>query len=696
LFSKYRELGLALIPLKPESKAPLLDAWTQFCDRLPTEEECEKWEKYYPDRYGQVCGPASGVMWVDIDSDDPAILNAVKPSPVRKRGRKGESRAFKFDPDVLSCKVAGIIDILAYGHQTVLPPTLHPETEKPYVWITPDTLENFSITDLPTFTQDDLNDIRRILEPAKFESGETSGVSLQGPFFNDDTKRLSPHGSHDRLKRIVSAIIARGASPDEAVRELLRYDEENHKPTGYFADGTRSDCFADPVSNALFFYASNVRTFNRRQVKTGQIPAIPLVSGSELIDVSQLMPQTGKAFESKKWPEPTGTLKDLRDLILQSSKRHQPGLALGGAIAIGSVVIANRFKFGNTWPNLFIINVANTGAGKSFPYTAAKKLLNAENELDLLGAGGYRSSTAILKDLVGRRERLDLIDECSSLFKTMRDGGIFQSDMMDILNQLWSDSSSLFIGPEAAGREKIQVWHPCITALLSTTPDGLKNSISREFVTQGFLPRCLIFNDVGYGEITKDTWDDALAQKIVRKFQEMQAYGAVDKRNLAGPRPGPEEIESTLEARTRLDSYALECAEKLAEPSRDEVERHFFSRAAQQAAKLALIHGALSQLRIGLSDVEWAIDVLEALSYNASALLPQMGAENNQESNVMRILQIIQVAGKIAHGALVAKTRFLKTPERTEMLTSLEVEGRIQSSVEITVTRPAKIYSYLR
>jgi len=617
-------------------------------------------------------------MWVDIDSDDPKILDAVKPSPVRKRGRKGESRAFRFDPNVPSCKVAGCIDILAYGRQTVLPPTIHPDTKEPYFWLTPDTLENFSVSDLPTFTFEDLDSLRRALEPDRFDAGgDTSGISLQGPFFNEDSKRKCPHGSHDRLKKIVSAIIARGASPDEAVRELLRYDEENHRPCGYFADDTRPDCFSDPISNALYFYASNLRTFNRRQTKSGQQPAVPLISGSELIDVSAVTQQKAEAFKGKAWPEPDGAIKDLRDLILKSSMRYQPGIALGGAIAIASVAVANRFRFGNIWPNLYVIAVANTGAGKSFPYTAAKRLLNAENGLDLLGAGGYRSSTAMLKDLVGKRERLDLIDECSSLFKTIRDGGIFQADMMDILNQLWSDSSSLFIGPEAAGREKIQVWHPCISALFSTTPDGLKNSISREFVTQGFLPRCLIFHDSEYGKILKPEWDETLAQKIVRRFQELQAYGEIDKKNLAGPRPAPAEITSDEDARDRVEQYALECAEKLAEPGRDDIERHFFSRAAQQVAKLALIHGVTSALRIRLSDVEWAIDVLDTLSHNASSLLPQMGAENVQESNALRLFQIIKKEGSIQHSKLISKTRFLKSSERNDILASYQAEGAI-------------------
>ena len=667
---------------------PTGERWEEFCDRLPTEEECEIWEKTKPPRYGLVCGPASGVLWIDIDSDDPKVIDAVKPSPVRKRGRKGESRAFRFNPDIPSCKVAGIIDILAYGRQTVLPPTIHPDTLKPYVWVTPDTLENFSVSDLPEFTVDDLNDLRRALEPEKFEVGDASGVSLQGPFFNDDPKRGCPHGSHDRLKRIVSAVIARGASPDEAVRELLRYDEENHKPVGYFSDDTRSDCFADPVSNALFFYSSNLRTFNRRQVKSGLPPSIPLVSGSELIDVSELKKSVAKAWTPVPWPEPKGLLKDIRDLTLGISERSIPALALGGAISMGSVVIANRLKMGDVWPNVFALNVANTGAGKSFPYITMKRILSPENDLDLLGSGGYRSSASIMKDLVGRRERLDPIDECSSLFDTIKNGGVFQADIIDVLNDLWSAGSSLFIGPESMGREKVSVWHPCVSALMSSNPTGIKNSVTKEFVTKGFIPRFLIFYESEYGSFNENQqWDESLAKRITDVFLQLQKMGNPTnsgRKNLVSPIPNPMEIPSDANALRMLKDYTRECSVEMEQPDQDELTRSFLSRRAQQAKKLALIHGALRDARVSIVDVEWAFATLTAMWHNAGPLLPEMGAENAQETNGMRVLQIIRKEGSVQHSKLIGKTRFLKTSERNEILASYEAEGKIALSFDAT------------
>ncbi len=708
MFNRYREIGLSLIPIKPGEKRPLETNWSQFCDRLPTETECEAWEARGHQSYGLALGPASGVMFVDIDSDDAKVLNAVKPSPIRKRGKKGESRAFRFDPNVPSTKIAGIIDILAYGRQTVLPPTVHPETGKPYFWLTPDTLENFNTQDLPLFTIDDLDDLRRALgEPVALDISD-AGVNLKGPFYNDDPKRTSPHGSQDRLKRICNALIARGASPDEAVREILRYDEENHKPVGYFFEaGRTSDQFADPVSNALFFYASNVRTFNKRQVREKSTPVAPMVSGSEILEIS--IKETTDAvvaapgFKATPWPEPKGGLKEIRDLILKLSIREQFGVAMGGAVALGSVAIANRIRLGNVWPNVYVLNVAPTGVGKSFPYMVIKRILTPENGLDLVGSGGYRSSSAMIKDLISRRERLDLIDECSGTFRTIRDGGVFQQDMLDILNSLWSDSGSSFLGPEAAAREKVAVWHACISALFSTTPQGLKGSINSNFVTQGLLPRCIIFHDPEYGPMRKkgashEEWDEKLAGTIItrllglkEKFGNTEASG---KRNImGGARPNPDPILITSQAEEMLNDYQRDCAERLAETNREEVERHFLSRGGQQATKLALIHGALWRMSVDIEDVEWAIHTLRTSWDNAAELLPTLGAENLQETNVLKVLHIIKKAGQIQHAALIQKTRFLKTNERNEILSSLEAEGKIRPLAMNHTTKKGKLWT---
>lgn len=684
MFIKYREIGLALIPLRPNSKAPLLDGWTQYCDRLPTEEECALWENLYPNHgKGLVCGPASGVLIEDIDSDEARILNACKPSPVRKRGRKGESRIFRYNGDIPSCKVAGCIDILSYGRQTVLPPSIHPETNQPYIWLTPDTLENFSVSDLPEFTLDDLSDLRRILEPEKFEIGDVSRISLQGPFFNTDPKRGSPTGSQDRLKRIISAIIARGASPDEAVRELLRYDDENHRPIGYFSDRTRADCQADPFTNAIYFYASNLRTFNRREVRAGRSPSIPFVSGSELLDISQLSkpkPSVDDRWVQKKLPEPRGFIKEVRDLICSFSKYDQPGLAMGGALALCSVLIANRFKFEDTWPNIYVLGISPTGSGKQFPIDTISKLLLEHQDTGLFGKGQVLSGQALIKGLNYQRERLDVIDECHSLFSMITRGGTFQSDVLPLLLRLYSGSSGFFMGPETKNEEPLRLFHPCVSTIMLTNMDSFRLSMTRDFVSGGFLPRCLTFIDEVHGDRNESFgWDTVRGDKISARIEEiLKIKIEMDIKNLVHPKPVPKEIFCTPEAKDLFEAFDVEIDREKKVDSISEVRRHILSRPVQNAKKLALIHGFHHEQKITQWDATWAIESIKALMYNCEPLYEKLMSSTPAEAATLGVIDIVRRHGRISEAKFFEATRALTKNQRAEAVDAARVEGKIR------------------
>ena len=46
------------------------------------------------------------------------------------------------------------MDLLAYGRQTVLPPTIHPDTGRPYAWIDEGSLVDTPLDQLPELPDD--------------------------------------------------------------------------------------------------------------------------------------------------------------------------------------------------------------------------------------------------------------------------------------------------------------------------------------------------------------------------------------------------------------------------------------------------------------------------------------------------------------------------------------------------------------
>jgi hypothetical protein len=124
-----------------------------------------------------VAGGYGGLVLIDVDLDDPAFVaavNSVLPdSPVKRRGMKGWAGAYRTlsgDP-LKSAKLIGsdgthpVLEIISAGGQVVLPPSLHPDTGRPYEWLTERTLLDTRPEELPIIDDDIEQQFRVVLAP---------------------------------------------------------------------------------------------------------------------------------------------------------------------------------------------------------------------------------------------------------------------------------------------------------------------------------------------------------------------------------------------------------------------------------------------------------------------------------------------------------------------------------------------------
>jgi len=138
----YFAAGLPVIPLAQSSKRAILDNWAAYHDHMPDEETRATWLKNYADgNIGLVLGSASGVSMIDIDTEDTelaqALIAVLPESPWCKIGKKGVTLAYRYNGTRsfrIRGKVGGmIIEHLSSKTQTVMPPSIHPDTMRPYV-----------------------------------------------------------------------------------------------------------------------------------------------------------------------------------------------------------------------------------------------------------------------------------------------------------------------------------------------------------------------------------------------------------------------------------------------------------------------------------------------------------------------------------------------------------------------------------
>lgn len=152
-FDKLYKLGLSPIPLVTGKKRPLEDGWQKFCVTQPDQDKVDEWRGSHGlEQIGLCLGtevqPGLHLIAIDIDAEDVLedVKHAVGKIGPAKRGAKGLT-IFALAPNtVINQKIkrrdamgkaerAPSVEILATGSQTVIPPSIHPETYKPYEWI---------------------------------------------------------------------------------------------------------------------------------------------------------------------------------------------------------------------------------------------------------------------------------------------------------------------------------------------------------------------------------------------------------------------------------------------------------------------------------------------------------------------------------------------------------------------------------
>ncbi len=144
-----------------------LTGWRSFCTERESAAKTAAWGRM-ADAYGGGLGVATGFgSLIAIDVDDDALIDPIfavlPPVMVAKRGRKGVTAFYRGEHprdegwwrkrNYKTEEKHGLLDFLADGAQTVLPPTVHPDIGRPYGWTTERTLLDVPLSELPVFTE---------------------------------------------------------------------------------------------------------------------------------------------------------------------------------------------------------------------------------------------------------------------------------------------------------------------------------------------------------------------------------------------------------------------------------------------------------------------------------------------------------------------------------------------------------------
>ena len=137
----YYAKGIPVIPLYTRDKRPVPMDWSQYHDKPVDPTTQAEWiNGCATGNIGVVLGQQSGMCMLDIDTDDNNVIaliqSLIPESPWVRVGQKGMVMAFRHTGNrtfrIKTAAGESLCELLSDRTQVVLPPSIHPKTQKPY------------------------------------------------------------------------------------------------------------------------------------------------------------------------------------------------------------------------------------------------------------------------------------------------------------------------------------------------------------------------------------------------------------------------------------------------------------------------------------------------------------------------------------------------------------------------------------
>jgi hypothetical protein len=662
---KIVDLGYSCIPCRPGSKRPGSysagqwfgrNDWQQYCDRAPTEYETRSWTKW-PDAGICVALGFGGVVAVDVDTDADDLrsaLSAVLPlSTVQKRGQKGFTAFYRASPNVKSAafNVNGerVLDLLAHGKQTVVPPTLHPDTGRPYEWLTDDTLETVHPRDLPELPDDIAERIAAALEPFGYTPMHTARPAGDGTYGNSiwrdlNTLALSrlddwvPHLNLPKLKRkprggYVAVAHWRPSNTGRPTHDRspnLKITQDGIKD---FHDGDRGytplDLVMADMGCALEFADGWLRDRlgYKEPALYGLEPWFPkraeaVADNDDAPVAAPVAADTVAAPRGKVDPfipaGAGGLIEAVANWTLEYGRRPVPEFAMMTALAFAAGLYGRRFV-GPTGVglNVYLVGLGNSALGKGHPLKALRTLANDCGLLQLVAAGVPTSDSAVERILRKLPSTVMPLDEFGLLLQSVNGKGAasWSQTVRRALLELYSLSTDMWMGKQFSDPKRpdpTPLHCPTLTLMSVTTPTTFYDGLTEANLSDGFLNRMTVIHATEMPErqrapaimVAPRSLIDAV--KAAEKDAQPIGFAGAAYRD-PNQRPAMAEVRWESEA---VERRWLEIEDwQIAQIEERQGHEGVVGRAAEQTQKFATLR-ALSRdgkaARVTLDDVEWA------------------------------------------------------------------------------------------
>jgi len=723
------ERGYSVIPIIPGEKRPGeykgnqwvgMSKWQRYCERSPTKFELDIWAKWPSPSICLALGRASNLTAIDFDYGSPEVRAALEaclpPSPVKKVGAKGYTALYRGFA-VLSKKYlldgVSVIEVLAHGKQTVLPPSIHPDGMA-YRWITPDTLEDLTASELPELPHDIHDRIAKALEPfqSKVEKEQVSvkAIHARSPDDNDSYWRAINDSALLNLDSWVPKLFPdAGRGPDGGYRvdPIWRGVSKLTKKVGIHPSGIHdfgTDKGMTPIDLVIAATGADLDSataYLRDLLGLTQEAVFRPEEGADIApEIRPKSPDINFTIIPAK-----GALGLLSEYITRTGFRPQPILDLGAAIcAIGTLAGRKYRSPTNLRTNMYVVGLADSGAGKEHARTVIDRIFSEQlNEVNRLGATKIASGPGLLTEVTRSPSILFQIDEFGAFLMGIANkqkAPRHLTEILDNMTQLFTSADKVFRGTAYADqkeRPKKEIIQPCMSIYGTTVPSNFWKALESNSAVDGSLARFLVVESENNYPDDRPVNDAEPSEEMIDLLRRIAApIGGASAIVLNGQHP-PELLSvsyatETVEVLKKLYSETLQILRKF----EGTPFNAFWARRMELIIKVAMIHAIGINPEdpiISVYDVEFALGIVDRSIKLMISGVERFVSDNAAEQYAKKVIEIVRSTrnGEISKTELYRKTQFLGR-ERDHVMKTL-LEGEVLG-VEIitTSTRPRTIY----
>ena len=698
-----RAHGVWCVPIPANQKGPQITDWPGL--RL------QPYEIPTTGNVGVILGKPSGwLVDVDLDCDEAVELAAEYLPATVITGRDGRpnSHWWYVCPGAETKKFADgretIVEIRSTGGQTVVGPSTHPEGGQ-YDCLNLDTgPADVSAKSLLAAVQNLYCAVLR-----KRGHGEQA-EQLSPPVWTPPQIGDSPGNEYSKnatSSELCDLFRAAGWTQIAHTADGMKLTRPGK------ADGTSATLRHDGVMWVFYCFSSSAEPFAADKGYTpfqvyallkhgGDFSAaafalsLKQVSAGVAVDISGILNDDDQP--RRKPDDPTfpsecldapGFLNELIEFNLRTAIYPQPELALSAAFSLLSCLTGGRIQ--DSWgsrPNVFILGLAPSGAGKEHGRKVNKKILALAGALNRMGNERIASHSGLINKMDAEWNVLWQLDEIGRFFQTTGDArrSPHLFNIVSVLLQLYSSADTVWTSDAYAdGSKSKTLMFPHVVLYGTAVPDGFWQGLTSENVSDGFLGRFLVFE--GPYVRMQDPEPAPVPANLVdvaRAWVELKTHSG----NLAGATnheaAHPLVMEYTTEATARIRDHTSEIADRrmTEEPTTAAV----WSRTAEKTRKLALLYAAsrataetLAAARVPIVELEDVNRAITASNWVTRRVLQQAGlhvAENDWDAKVKRVRRIL--TKRMTQNELTRKTQFLRHRERQEIIHQLIESGQIQ------------------